>query len=306
MNFKPLELSDKDILTPFFEKWPNGNAENSFANLYLWRIPWTTQYCIEDYVLYLRLQYRDMQSPPVFFPPLPLDRNIDYCRAMNKAIAYFREIGEEFVLKGVTKEIVEYIEFNCRQIFDIQLDRNYSEYVYNVSDLIELPGKKYHKKRNHISGFLNTVTDYSFSLLQPEDVDECKEMYQSWLAKKEPEDIEGIDDESNAVYESLDHMKELGLVGGVVRIDGKIQAFTVGEQLTPNMALIHIEKANAEIRGLYPYINQQFLKHAFSHCQYVNREEDMGIEGLRRAKESYHPVRMIDKYIVKLKPEVQL
>ena len=126
-------------------------------------------------------------------------------------------------------------------------------------------------------------------------------MLKSWMKDKESQSADdGIDDEFvgiKKIFDNYDILSEDVKVGGVY-IDGKLEAFSIGEKLTDNMVVVHIEKANAEIRGLYPYINQQFLVNEFSDVEFVNREEDLGIEGLRKAKLSYHPCRFVEKYTV--------
>ena len=297
VQFYPITLDDKPLIKPHLDAWHCGNSESSFANLMLWSEPWTIQYALEDDVLFVRLQYKDGTKPPLLFAPLAKDDKADYCQAMNKAISYFEESGYPFVMKGVTKPLVDYIRLNCSDIYDIEADANYAEYIYSVPDLMELAGKKYHGKRNHINRFLENNPEHTFALMTEADVPECKALYEKWVEGKE-EEIVGLSDERSSVMMALNHFQALDLIGGIVRIDGNVEAFTLGERVLPDMALIHIEKANWEIQGLYPFINREFLRHAFADCAYVNREEDMGIDGLRKAKLSYKPVKLLEKYIV--------
>ena len=123
----------------------------------------------------------------------------------------------------------------------------------------------------------------------------CIPVASEWLERQRSSD-EIMQAETVAIQQALNRFDELRLSGGMIRVDGKIEAFTVGEALCEDTAVIHIEKANPEIVGLYQMINHEFLQHAWSHVTFVNREEDMGIPGLRAAKQSYRPVRMVEKY----------
>ena len=167
-----------------------------------------------------------------------------------------------------------------------------------------LKGRKNSKKRNHINYFLTEYNGrFEYRLLGKEDFDDCRALLDEWTINKEENDNieEGVDDERSGIEKLFTHYDQicdrLKIAG--IYIDGKLEAFTMGELLNKNMALIHIEKANPEIRGLYPYINQQFLVHEFPEVEFVNREEDMGIEGLRKAKLSYHPCKLVEKYTVR-------
>ncbi|HBF3608456.1 TPA: DUF2156 domain-containing protein, partial [Clostridioides difficile] len=167
-----------------------------------------------------------------------------------------------------------------------------------------LAGKKNQKKRNHINYFLKEYAGrYEAKLLDKENFDECLVLMKEWESNKEEnnEFDESMDDELIGIKKIFNHydiLKDKVKVFGVY-VDGKLEAFSIGELLNPNMALIHIEKANPDIRGLYPFINQQFLVSEFKDVEFVNREEDLGIEGLRKAKLSYHPCRFVEKYSVR-------
>ena len=303
LDFKELELTDKPLLMEYLGKWSMDNAEHSFANLYMWRKAYNIKFCEKDDVLFLRFRHEYGSAHPILFSPLPKNEDMDYCKVMEATIQYCADHGFPFKLQSVVEKMVEYIRFNCKDIFTITLDRDYSEYVYNTEDLINLTGKKYHKKRNHINRFLELYPNHEYAPITPADIDACKAMYKEWQAARLAEGMEDLELEEFALWEGLDNMEVLALEGGLVRVDGKVEGFTLGERISDKAALIHIEKANQDIQGLYPFINREFLKANYSDLQYVNREEDMGIPGLRQAKESYYPVFLINKYMVTLKEE---
>jgi len=301
LHFKEITLADREVLSEYLGIWSMDNAEHSFANLYFWRKAYQIKYCIKDEVLYIRFQHDIGDEPPILFSPLPKRMDVDYCKIMNDTIAYCHREGIEFKLQSVVQKMVDYIRMNCMDIFDIVHERDFCEYVYNVSDLTNLAGKKYHKKRNHIARFLENNPDHEFAPITPADIDDCKAMYMEWHNERAAEGMENLDLEQFAMFEALDNMENLGLQGALVRIGGKVKAFTIGERISDKTVLIHVEKADQSIQGLYPFINREFLRHFYSDMQYVNREEDLGIPGLRRSKESYYPAFLIDKYMVTLK-----
>ena len=177
------------------------------------------------------------------------------------------------------------------------LDRNNCDYVYKTEELIQLSGKSYHRKKNHLNRF---VKSYAFEY-RPLDQDlvECVlEMQAAWCTLRECRDKPDLLSEDHAVYEALTRFEELDYQGGGIIMEGKVEAFSLGERLNTETAVIHVEKANPDIPGLYTVINQRFCQHAWFHMPFVNREQDLGIHGLRKAKESYLPHHMVNKYKV--------
>jgi hypothetical protein len=173
-------------------------------------------------------------------------------------------------------------------------EEHHDDYIYETKSLIELPGRDLHGKRNHINKFHNLFENrYEYKPYDRSMFADCMDAYFRWF--EEQGDAE-LDWERDSVERALRHVDELELKAAVISVDGKIEAFTVGERITRDTALIHIEKANYNVAGLFTVINQMFIENTFSDTIWVNREEDMGIEGLRRAKRSYKPARMLVKY----------
>ncbi len=183
--------------------------------------------------------------------------------------------------------------------FSISPARQHFDYLYRSSDLIHLEGRKYHSKRNFINTF-NQDYEYNYREIKPENVKECLDFQEAWCRYHRCEEDMGLMGEWSAVRRALQHLGELNLRGGIIVVDGKVQAYTLGEKLNEETAVIHIEKAHPEMRGLYTVINQQFCQHTWADVPFINREQDLGDEGLRAAKLSYHPTRMIEKFTVTL------
>lgn len=297
-QFRPIVLEDKAIMDPYFRLGQYENSELCFGNLFLWKDSWKIEVCILEDLLLLR--GRQMDGRRFFFPPVM--RNFSrIAEGMDHCIAACRQEGEAFLMYGVNERIVQLLRYNCPNCFRIEEDRNNFDYVYNTSDLITLQGSKYHAKRNHINKMRSTI-DADYEHMSDELIEPCFASYMLWYEKRQAEGFDpSLEDEKNAVRLALDNWKELDFDGGALLINGRVEAFSLGERcMHTDTAIIHIEKANTEYAGLYALINQQTAQNVFSDMQYLNREEDMGIPGLRRAKESYHPCKMIRKFIIRI------
>ena len=184
--------------------------------------------------------------------------------------------------------------------FLIEGDRNDYDYIYTREKLATLAGKKLHGKRNHIARFKD-LGDWSYEPMTAENVEECRTMTYTWIHMREEKWNEEMNQEISVLHEAFDHMQELGLVGGVLQRDGQIVAFSIGERLNSETFVVHFEKAYPDLQGAYPMINQQFVEHEIAgKYKYTNREDDVGEEGLRKAKLSYKPVFMVEKGVVTL------
>lgn len=294
LDFAPLRLQDKALFDSYTDGRYYTQAEASFANLYMWQHAWDIRIADEDGGLYL-----SFDSPvyrPFLIPPFLKDDTRSIEPYMRRAEEYMRRTYGEFYIKCATARQIDKIKRDCGTRYTFRYDEADSEYVYNAHDLEALSGKKYHGKRNHVNAFLRDYTpevvDY-----RSEFRDDCLNLQEEWARSKGGPTRE-TDEEYISIMKALDNFDVLGLHGIVVLVDGTVSAFTLGEYLNPEMALIHVEKARADIPGLFPFINQQFVKRDWSHCRYINREEDMGVPGIRQAKRSYHPAFLVDKFDV--------
>ena len=180
----------------------------------------------------------------------------------------------------------------------MEYDRDEADYVYEREKLATLAGKKLHGKRNHINKFKSLYEDWTYESLNDENVEDCFQMALKWRNQNGCDEDHEKNAEMCVTLNSLRLYKELGMVGGIIRVAGKIVAFCIGEPVSEDTFVVHIEKAFPDIEGAYPMINQQFVLHECMEYQYVNREEDTGAEGLRKAKLSYRPVFLVEKGVV--------
>lgn len=175
-------------------------------------------------------------------------------------------------------------------------NRDLFDYVYLSSDLAELGGRKYHQKRNHISAFTSAYP-YKFELIDSKNLPILKEAAETLYALSGG----GLEDEYRAIGEVIENFEALDLRAAVLTVNRQIVAYTIGEKANDDTAIIHIEKANRDFAGAYATINNMFAKSQFADLTYINREEDMGIEGLRKAKLSYNPHHFNEAYVIDLK-----
>jgi hypothetical protein len=211
------------------------------------------------------------------------------------------ENGVILRLLGVTASYKELLEADFPGKFNYTYSDDYNDYIYSVEKMANLSGKKYHGKRGHITYFMKAYPDWQFEVLTPETVGECIALHTSWIDEKDQTEQKEEDAEFSlefeAVLSAFDNYKALGFVGGLIRVDGKVIAYTMGEPHSKDCFVTHFEKAPADMRGAFPIINQVFTRQCLSGYTYVNREEDLGLEGLRKAKQSYHPEIFLEKCV---------
>lgn len=299
IDFKKLEKADKNIFDKFFSARYYENAEYNFTNLFMWREMLDLRWAVEDDLLFV------VSSNEV---RLGLWQPFGAAEKMQDAITKIldwaqKNRGEKnLAFVGVEKNFVEELEKYPHAKFNIQAVRDDFDYVYSAQDLINLSGRKFHGKKNHLNSFRKDFPTAEYLPITAEIIPKCREELNNWyeLHKKENPDDEFICYEQAAIHEIFDNFDDFKLKGGAILLGGKVVAFTFGEKLNSDTAVIHVEKADPAVRGAYTAINHDFVEAEWSEMTFINREEDMGLEGLRQAKESYHPVKMIEKYFVKV------
>lgn len=293
LDFKNITLDTKTLINSYTKPWNTECSDFSFANMFIWGTDGKLQYAQKDDVLYIKLNFPGV--PEYFWAPIPKKgSSFDYCSLIKNCTDYLEERELPATIRSISGPFVEMAAQANPKLFKTETPFA-SDYVYLSENMISLKGKKLHGKRNHINKFILTNDEFKFVPLESSMYSDCMKIYEEWSENKD--DDESLSDEQKSVKLALKNLTALDLNGGCIVLNGNIEAFTVGERLTSDMQLIHIEKANPSINGLYPMINQQYAMKNCSDVTYINREEDMGIEGMRHAKRSYQPVKMIDKFI---------
>ena len=292
LEFREIELSDKERINAALHASDFRGCEYSFANNTAWRrLAGSKIAFYKDF--YICGAFETDDGAPHFILPAG---NGNYKDVICELQQFSNAMGKPLVISGVTDSSIALFEEFFRGQYTVQPDRDSSDYIYLSSVLIELPGRKYHQKRNHLARF--NEHEYSFSLISEKDFDECIEFCTDTYNKKQSYNDHSSVAEQFAINTYFSHFTELGLKGGIIRINGRIAALTIGEQLNSDTFCVHIEKADTSYPGIYAGINNCFAKSAAADFKYINREEDLGIQGLRRSKLSYHPAFLLNKNVI--------
>lgn len=290
LNFEHLSIKHHALVEDFLHRYPPEISELTFTNLFIWRNYY--QFQISLVKGFLTLLAHPPGTTPFFFPALGEGDIQSWAR---ECLTFLKNQGFPPRLARLPESFSK--EFPFFPGLTAHLDRDNSDYVYRTKNLIRLSGNKYHTLKNHMNRFTKNYS-WEYRPLTPELIGECLNLQEEWCRLKQCLESPSLLSEEQAIIEALKHIDLLKYKGGVIQIQGKVEAFTLGELLNPETVVIHIEKANPEIPGLYTVIQQQFLEKEWKNIPYVNREQDLGIEGLRKAKISYHPEFMVNKYII--------
>lgn len=297
INYKNVELNDKKWMEPLLTAADFGGCHQNFTNIFVWSKAYN--YRVAQVNDYLVVKGKINNDLPYYF--FPAGRG-DLKPVIEAMIQDAEDCQHEFQLSGVSPENMEVLNTVFPEHFEYQEMRDGFDYVYLLDKLVTLAGRKLQAKRNHINRFKANNNNWSFEQISPENIAECWEMNRKWCKINGCKDDEHLAAEYCAVSLCFDHFKELGLLGGLIRSEGSVIAYTMGEKLNSDTFVTHIEKAFGDIQGAYQMINREFaalIKDTYPQLIYVNREEDMGFEGLRKAKLSYHPDKMEEKYQAK-------
>ncbi|WMJ23438.1 phosphatidylglycerol lysyltransferase domain-containing protein [Paludicola sp. MB14-C6] len=293
IEFKNITLEDKKWIDPIVQQCDFMSCEYTFGNNFIWKNTYHVEVA-NVHGFYVAAVFED-GGVSFLYPAgkgdvkLVIDELLDYCNKNNY----------EFHMHSLQEECRAELETLYPGKFIFEENRDHADYIYTTEDLINLTGKKYHGKRNHIRRFKDN--NWCFEPITEQNIKDCMDMSRQWCILNDCGQDESKKAESCAVRRSFEYFKELNFFGGLLRVDGKVVAYTIAEKLNDKTVVVHIEKAFSDIQGAYPTINQEFVTNMESSYKYVNREEDLGVEGLRKAKLSYYPSILLTKYGVRLK-----
>lgn len=312
IKFKDLSTSDRALIQRFTLYGERQNCDLSFSNLISWRFLYNTQFAvIDDYLVFRFHTGRHLAyMMPIPKPQVMEDgsyrvKPCDECSV--KVIRTIRDdsiaMGHPFLMLGVCNYMVDLIEQSFPDTFTIEPNRNFADYIYTRDKLINLSGKKLQSKRNHINKFKSLYPQYTYRPLTEDLIPQCLELEKQWRkVSKDDTDEQDLDEslsiELRSMTRAFHRWDRLGLTGGTIWVDDKLVAFTFGCPINQTTFDVCVEKADVNYEGAFSIINQEFVKHLPEQYCYINREEDMGNEGLRRAKLSYHPDILLEKNTV--------
>ena len=296
LEFKKIEVNSIQKMLPFYAMRHNMTCDSVFLESYVWKDYYNVRYAIWENKALLWL----MENEGRCFSAMPLCREEDLPGAFAAIEEYFNEeLGYPLVINLADEYAVKYLNLpEDKYLVEEQVDSR--DYLYNGDAMRSLAGKKLHKKKNRVNAFKREYEGrYEYRRLCCSDSHDVWVFLDRWRQQKGEEVEEHLDYEVKGIHDILKNCSEFSIHMGGVYIDGQMEAFTIGSyNPVEHMAVIHIEKANPEINGLYQFINQQFLIEEFPEAEWVNREDDMGLEGLRKAKMTYYPADYARKYLV--------
>jgi hypothetical protein len=287
-EFEPVGLKHREEVSRLLaEEQPEG-SELTFTNFFMWRQHYRFRVSsLEGCLLVLG---QPPGSEPYLLPPV----------GPGSAVVCRRLMAEPLVARVIARVPEAYFA-RCgigRGDFLLAEDQGQADYVYLVEELVSLAGRRFAGKRNHLKRF-RKIYRWEYRPLDAGLVASCLQLEEVWCrARVCPKQL-GLEAERVAIWEALENFGALGYSGGVILVEGRLEAFSLGEPLREDCVVIHIEKANPRLEGIYQAINQQFLEHEFPGFKFVNREQDLGDAGLRMAKLSYHPHHLVRKYTLR-------
>jgi hypothetical protein len=293
-RLKPLALEDRDIIQNLLWDYQPETSELTFTNLFMWQSHYGYQWSLDGDRL---LVVSTAGGRPLWaLPPVGPPPRVDLCRQILGWLKDEYGVADPAIERADSRLAAE---LDGHPDFVVELVRDHFDYVYRTDDLIELAGGKYHTQRNHINS-LGRSYHYRYEPLGEEYLSACLYLCARWCQVKKCDEDLSLLGEWEAIGEVLANYRALELKGGVILINDRVQAFSCGELLNKETAVIHLEKADPEMRSLYAVINQLFTREVWAGIPFINREQDLGEPGLRKAKMSYHPHHLVEKFRVRL------
>lgn len=296
MEFNDINIEDKTIIEKYLNKANLGISEHCFTDIFMWQDHYKTKFYEDGEFLYVKSI--DKQSGKHIFMCPVGDGDL------NKAIEKLQvNFGSDIIIVSITDEMKDHIASIMPEKFDFFENRDSADYIYLSERLISLSGKKLHSKRNFVNRFISEYDGvWQYEKLTLENKNKAWEFHLKWHKDSEnDEENESLLAETKAIKRILDNFTELCVIGGLIYVNDEVVAFTIATKSADDMVVIQIEKGDVEISGVYPMINKTFAENELFDIKYINREEDLGIEGLRKAKLSYKPEILRMKYYAKFR-----
>ena len=297
-NFQPVTLADKAWMDAIIRKEDARSSDWCFTSIFVWNDTFHQQVAAYENRLLIKLLYHGI---PFYAFPIGTGDLTPVIQALQEDVAPY---NIPLKIRGVTAKTMPELEAEFPGCFQFSPDSFAFDYVYETEKLATLVGRKLHAKRNHINRFVEHNPNWAFEPITQETLPECIDMSREWALHHQKD--ANFTAELLALHTAFDHYQDLELEGGLLRVEGKVIAFSIGEPLNSDTYIVHFEKAFSDVQGAYPMINREFARYIQkTHPQlcYINREDDLGIESLKRAKKSYYPAFMVEKYSAILRAE---
>ncbi len=291
LSFHPITMADQAQMTKFYADHPAQEAQYAFAANFVWRKVYEIQVCYLPNAMLLSFQEGSVRR---FRCPLAADQS-SFEKAMQELFDFCKMQKIPCLLGGVgQREADRLMRMLPPERLLLEAPEAQKEYLYERQTLVDLPGKKLHPKRTNLRRFLEG--NWAYNPMTIDLISACKQMHRAWCLANDCHNNPDQCAETAATMEAFDHFEQLGLLGGVLTLNGQVVAYAMGEQLGGDTFAVHFEKALPQVTGAYAAINQMFCANGMQDATFVNREEDAGVEGLRRAKRSYQPIKLLPLY----------
>ena len=290
LNFHPFEIQDRKHLLPYLTK-RSLTCDRTFNNQFCWQHHYHTTWAESDGWLVIRAYINGERRAA--YIPISQDDTPDYTHIIPQMEDDAAQLGLPLTLMGLTEPECALLRQQCPDTFIFDKNRDFADYIYRAEDLRTLKGRKFAQKRNHVNKFKSLFPQFRYEPITNENIGDCLRLEEEWIAQH-PDDESALA-ERTVIHNALSHFEELELLGGTLYVDDKLIAFSYGSPVNSSMFCTHVEKADIRYEGAYQMINQQFALHIPDNYTLINREEDLGMPGLRKAKMSYEPVEMAYK-----------
>jgi hypothetical protein len=290
LTFKPINLERQSEYSKYFAKCPQKTSEYSFVNLWGWAKEYGLDWAWTENLVWIRQTIPEIR----YWAPIGSWDGIDWTSCFDAFS------GEQILFIRIPENLLQVWQESSGDRITIEEERGSWDYIYSISELIQLQGKRFHKKKNLLNQFRNNY-NFQFIPFDTKTIDMAMGMQEDWCTWRDCESSKALAGENSAISRILKNWTKLnGLIGSAILVKEEMAAYTVAESLSEKMLLIHFEKGNTDFKGIYQAINQLFLENSGKSYEMVNREQDLGDEGLRKAKLSYHPADFLKKYRVHL------
>lgn len=292
LDLRHLRLEDKAVIEKYIPACCSQMCDFTFGNLYSWSSAEHTEIAEKNGFLFLRATFNGVTSYA-----FPWGKG-DVTSALAEVVADAQERCADLSFFCVAEEQIPYLEafFGERLVYREQ--RDYFDYVYSSERLATLSGRKLHSKKNHVNSFMKRHS-YVFEVINENNLQECLEFSHRWFS--ENQSTQRLEAERQVIDCAFKNYFTLGFYGGVLKVEGKVVAYCLGEPMCDGETFcVHFEKASDSIHTAYAAVNKLFADLLVKDYKYINREDDAGVEGLRKAKTSYQPEKLVKKYYAKV------
>jgi hypothetical protein len=295
--FKDIEINDQEKINEYISVFNSEVSELSFTNLYAWREKYGFRFTVVENFLWIMNQ---TAKGRVYFSPPIGDYDKNFHKSLKSIKEYCNERDMGFIIKKASESVKDRILTDTSFEYEVNTNRDSSDYVYLFDDLRTLSGNKFHKKKNRVNKFLKTYDHWTYEIIDDENLDDCRLFADQWCEENNCDRVKNLKYERKAIKEVLDNYHVLNCYGGIIRVNNEFAGFTISEALNDETLVVHFEKADTKFSGIYNILSNEHLKQVDQSFIYVNREQDLGIDGLRRSKMSYHPIKLVHKYQIKI------